>query len=396
MRTGAVGHNSPDRAVVGTPRRVAERGASARRITRNTDGAVMIMGAFMAVFMVGILYHVTSLATAVAFREQLQDAADVAAYDAAVTHARSTNTIAVVNLSMFSQFTTLTAMNWTQFMYDDLAEGELIAMYGWVPGWRDGQRDRLLTSITAASDAAERLKTETPSLASARVNDLRDSAYGEGKLEDAVLIARPMPMTQSDMAPLCAWSGIYLQSYADEVALTMREFFFDPGFPPMVNRLLSSSEGCELPAGVGPQIFDEPNLTGTEPFQQRVVMIANARSVEAAARGVEVPARSQGLAYDAAEQPPNFALAQAEYYSAWEHANTLQADTVTEMPEQNAFFPHFRARLRRLRVPMDGSYDQLNDDAFTDWVNNVLAPVCHERCAGLSRIASQQNADVYH
>ena len=58
----------------------SQRRASASRLVRDEHGAIAIMALFMAVFMVGMLAYVHGIGTAVLQREQMQDAADAAAF----------------------------------------------------------------------------------------------------------------------------------------------------------------------------------------------------------------------------------------------------------------------------------------------------------------------------
>lgn len=68
--------------------------------SRDERGAMMVIGVFMATFLVGVLYYLIGTAEAVFFREGMQDAADAAALGAAISHARGMNFIALVNILM--------------------------------------------------------------------------------------------------------------------------------------------------------------------------------------------------------------------------------------------------------------------------------------------------------
>jgi hypothetical protein len=67
---------------------------------RDERGAIMLMGVFMAVFLAGTLYYVVGIGEAVWQRERMQDAADAAAFSAAVLHARGMNLIVLINMVM--------------------------------------------------------------------------------------------------------------------------------------------------------------------------------------------------------------------------------------------------------------------------------------------------------
>lgn len=63
-------------------------------------GATMVMGVFMAVLLVGMIYYVWGVGDAVMHRERMQDASDTAAFGAAVIHARGMNMLALLNMIM--------------------------------------------------------------------------------------------------------------------------------------------------------------------------------------------------------------------------------------------------------------------------------------------------------
>jgi len=71
-----------------------------RGLTRDQRGAIMVLGLFMALFATGCLVYLFKLGGAITEREHLQDAADAAAFSAAVLHARGMNVIALVNMTM--------------------------------------------------------------------------------------------------------------------------------------------------------------------------------------------------------------------------------------------------------------------------------------------------------
>jgi hypothetical protein len=73
-------------------------------------GAIMVIAAFMAVFLVGALWYVAGVGNAALFRERMQDGADAAAFTAAVVHARGMNIIAMLNLIMAAILAVLVAL----------------------------------------------------------------------------------------------------------------------------------------------------------------------------------------------------------------------------------------------------------------------------------------------
>jgi len=72
----------------------------ARGLVLDQGGATMVMGVFMAVLLVGMIYYVWGVGDAVMHRERMQDASDTAAFSAAVMHARGMNLLALLNMVM--------------------------------------------------------------------------------------------------------------------------------------------------------------------------------------------------------------------------------------------------------------------------------------------------------
>ncbi len=75
-------------------------GGRKRNCVCDQRGAIMVMGVVMAVFLVAVLYQVVGIGETLLQRQQMQDAADAAAFSAAVVHARGMNTIVLINLVM--------------------------------------------------------------------------------------------------------------------------------------------------------------------------------------------------------------------------------------------------------------------------------------------------------
>src|SRR5690349_5339008 len=69
-------------------------------LARDDRGAVMIVGVVMGALLVGALFHLASIGNAVLWRERAQDAADAAAFENAVWHARGMNLLVSLNLIM--------------------------------------------------------------------------------------------------------------------------------------------------------------------------------------------------------------------------------------------------------------------------------------------------------
>ncbi len=67
---------------------------------RHDGGAIMVIGVFMAILLVGLLWYIAGIGTTIFHRERMQDAADAVALATAIGHARGMNLIVFINLVM--------------------------------------------------------------------------------------------------------------------------------------------------------------------------------------------------------------------------------------------------------------------------------------------------------
>ncbi|MFT5356394.1 MAG: hypothetical protein ACI9KE_003619 [Polyangiales bacterium] len=77
-----------------------DKTASRESLRDDESGAMMVIGLFMAVFLVGMLYYIVGLGDAIAYRERMQDTSDVGSFTAAVVNARGMNLIVMLNMIM--------------------------------------------------------------------------------------------------------------------------------------------------------------------------------------------------------------------------------------------------------------------------------------------------------
>lgn len=83
-------------------------------LREDTSGAIMVMGIFMAVFLVAMLYYLVGIYEAVVFRERMQDSSDAGAFAGAVMNARGMNLIVLLNIIMSIAFAILIALKLIQ------------------------------------------------------------------------------------------------------------------------------------------------------------------------------------------------------------------------------------------------------------------------------------------
>lgn len=72
------------------------------RLRNDNGGAIMVMGVFMALSLIGSLWFIMGMGEAIIQRDYGQEAADAAAFSSAVVHARGMNMIAALNLVMLA------------------------------------------------------------------------------------------------------------------------------------------------------------------------------------------------------------------------------------------------------------------------------------------------------
>lgn len=77
---------------------------------------MMVVGVFMATFLVGSLWYIMGIGDAIVYRERLQDAADASVYTSAVVHARGMNMIAMLNLIVAAVLAVLVAFKLLQLI----------------------------------------------------------------------------------------------------------------------------------------------------------------------------------------------------------------------------------------------------------------------------------------
>lgn len=366
-----------------------------RGLAGDDRGAVMVVGAFMAILAVGLLYHLAGVGETVLYQERLQDAADTAAFAAAVGHARAMNAIAIVNATMAVVMAALSALNLAVIAAQVCVDFDIIRFpREFCPDWvvrnrgiHDDTSPALLAKLREGSDAGSALAEATPILAASEVERIVALRAGSA-VRRALLVPAPMAVSRTNTAPLCALANLHvfrLTQVAMGIDLLNRII---PEGTPRIGRDLPH---CEQPSGVGAITTTRPNQpVGTEPFQVRVIVVGDTSKLRGLTRGVRMPSRvikrrgadTRPWANGEAPDPlATLVVAQAEYYSSWEHANLL-ADSPSHFVEEDAFRMDWRARLRRFRVPTGGSAERsVMDEAYRTWVDTVLMPACGAACA---------------
>jgi len=378
-----------------------------RDLAHEQSGAVMVVGLFMAVFAVGLVYALMGIGETVAYQEEVQQVADTGAFSAAVTHARGMNTIALVNRSISTTSATLSAFTIMDVAFSpvvcSLPHGACEEHRAHHAAIRADVAPRAEALLRAATRAAERVAEVTPVLADAEVGAIGAEVHSD-RVRRAFLVHSRMPLARSNLAPACALTNVNAFRLAKEA---MGDLLYAQTLGERAIRADREAFQCTTldVAGAGPLVPDPPNLpVGTEPWQLRVAVLGNADRVRGIGRGVRVPRDSIGRpatterawaeATDA-DRGTTLALAQAEYYCEWEHAN-LQNDTALHIVEEDAFSMCWRARLRRVRIPTGVAIDEVTRDRQYDaWVRGSLLASCGDDCLPLMDLVSVAN-DAIH
>jgi hypothetical protein len=90
-------------------------------LCKDDRGAIMVMGIFMCLLLVGALWYIAGIGDALMFRERMQEAADSTAFSAAIIQARGMNIIVMINLIMAAILAIRVAINMCKLVLTVLA-----------------------------------------------------------------------------------------------------------------------------------------------------------------------------------------------------------------------------------------------------------------------------------
>jgi hypothetical protein len=85
------------------------------RLRSDDCGAIMVMGIFMCLFLVGALWYIAGIGDAVIYRERMQEASDAVAFSTATFMARGMNMLVLLNLLMAAVEAIRVALNLIMF-----------------------------------------------------------------------------------------------------------------------------------------------------------------------------------------------------------------------------------------------------------------------------------------
>jgi metal-sulfur cluster biosynthetic enzyme len=87
-------------AAILSPFEPIDTATALRKLKTDDRGAIMVLGVFLAMFLIGALWFLIGIGDMLVFRDKAQEAADAAAFSVTVVHAKGMNLIAALNLLM--------------------------------------------------------------------------------------------------------------------------------------------------------------------------------------------------------------------------------------------------------------------------------------------------------
>src|SRR5258708_5202200 len=158
-----------------------------RRIASDERGAIMVMGIFMCVVLVGALWYIAGIGEAIVFHERMQEAADSVAFSGAVIEARGMNIIVMMNLLMAAILAIRVAINLIKTVL--IVAAAIFAVLGLIPfmEWAEA----FAAPCEAGAEAMQNLDNSTKQPIDLALEALH---YAEIGVKEAT--------------PLAAWAGL--------------------------------------------------------------------------------------------------------------------------------------------------------------------------------------------
>lgn len=243
-------------------------------LAHSERGAAMIFGLFFAVFLIAAVWSLWGTIDTVLYRERVQDAADAAAFSAAVVNARGMNLIALINMTMAAVLAILVALRLAQTLCY-IAIGICLALSSVTMGATSSAVPPLQSMVKGITKAADKVKDPieqvlkvlhqvgsvtakiVPLGSNARVIDLVASHH------DAFGVAIPsrmtLPVEDDDFSVLCGKAGMVAGTLA---VLPLRPLLPDPAeaaFADALGKLTAAGSSWFCGQGGSP-----PDLNGDE------------------------------------------------------------------------------------------------------------------------------------
>lgn len=323
-------------------------------------GAVLVVGLFAAVFLVGLLYFVFGIGETIRHHERMNDGADAGAYAVGVMHARAMNLVALGNMVKLTVVAILAAylaiMTGAAMTIAWIASSKWrLIRYGWVipalvaillqalsehQGF-EGEG----TAALRATDAMQRtMRDDLPTIALLKADaviapDYAPPVLGLASAPDLGLALKGMPIAPGSAFDLCQ------RAFPYSLGMVLRASRDVPSSRPR-SRFLRYATATILPYCLtyGAEAYEmTDDQLGGEAFQIRIAAYGEPLPA-LGERGVRVAARGEpdGSAAAMRDRVSRVAIAQSEYY----FDGPQDADEMLWRME-------WRARMRRWRK--DGS-----------------------------------------
>lgn len=263
------------------PRTIREvwRPRSLRELGADQSGAMMVMGIFMAMMLVGMIYYICGVGDALVYRERMQDAADSAAFAGAVLHARGMNFIALINIIMAAVLAILVALKLVEtlawigifacYAIAALSFGTASGILALVPPLQTVQqtaantyntlKEPIMTILRVCDTTQTIIARVVPVVAQVRVVQVTADIYSPpAQVGFTWPLYRPLPAVDDSFAELCERAG---RTAAD---LALMPFFFVPRV--IRNKIADALAGLVRTfsawfCGTAPEGSDPPSLT---------------------------------------------------------------------------------------------------------------------------------------
>jgi hypothetical protein len=197
-----------------------------RPLLFDEHGAIALLAVFMAVFMTALVYYVAGIGETVLQRERMQDAADAAAFSAALLHARGMNTLVLINMVMAALLAVLVALKLVELLCAIAIIAISIAAFfapglaGAIPTLAQAReqvkevhravRPSIYGALDALHTAARAVRVLVPAASQLRVIDAVRAYYDPpAKAAFAVPPSPTLPTVDGRFETLCEHAGDY-------------------------------------------------------------------------------------------------------------------------------------------------------------------------------------------
>ena len=193
---------------------------------KDSRGAVFVIGVFMAAFAAGMLYYLVGIAESIIVQERMQDAADSAAFGAAVVRAKGMNILVLINLLMATLIAILILLRMLVTILKSAAvfamalawftpgmaaiAGQLYAKAETVERIADGYDTTSEQILRGADTVSTTIRDWVPSVSNLKLSTIPQEHFAPAAqvgLEPGTLSLKPLPTYDGSYQKLCLKSG---------------------------------------------------------------------------------------------------------------------------------------------------------------------------------------------